>query len=553
MGGSVSAYLSSRFGPDVGRRARASTLLCLGLIGLSAGPALGAQHRSTRVAQQDIAEDNGRQYASPYLSLGHWAYDYIDLLVARGLVRGLPPLVQPYRRIDVANAVLAAEAEGQLSREEMEWVAAIKRELADEVELLKDGRPQEVSFHAEAGVGVKALSHTHRDPLRPEGDENLFPTLKLYLYGAAPLVAGVVGGRWDNHLLNDPQFPGGQTIEFRACDPFVDQCAYRPEEAYIELQLPYARLFFGRTYRNWGLPGMQGLLISDYAYSYDHIGYRFGSDRISLSGLYAPFSDFAGDTARHFASHRFDWLVTDNLLISGSESVVFGGENRRIEFNLINPVTVWEISGGGEGRERNAFGLLELWWRIYDDLVTYGAFLVDNTSVGDEEEGKESGFNQYAAAFSLQLPTVGSNLSLRGDFTVVSSLAYRSRIDFFEFYTLDNIGLASDRTDAVVVSLQADWFPRPRLALKPRLDLMWKGEDDITDPWPADAFTGHDPLLVGTIEKTIRPSIGGRWHNSWAELRWDLGANLVKNEGNVARDWGLKGVGRIELELRRMF
>ncbi|NIN11943.1 MAG: hypothetical protein GTO61_11180, partial [Gemmatimonadales bacterium] len=48
----------------------------------------------------------------------------------------------------------------------------------------------------------------------------------------------------------------------------------------------------------------------------------------------------------------------------------------------INPVGVWEISGSGEGQERNAMGLLEVWWRIYDDLVTYGAFMVDNTAVG---------------------------------------------------------------------------------------------------------------------------------------------------------------------------
>ncbi len=194
-----------------------------------------------------------------------------------------------------------------------------------------------------------------------------------------------------------------------------------------------------------------------------------------------------------------------------------------------------------------------MWWRIYDDVVTYGAFLVDNTSVGDEEQGKESGFNQYAAAFSLQLPSLGSKLSLRGDFSVVSSLAYRSRIGFLEYYALDNIGLAQDRTDAILVSVQADWLPRPRLVLKPRLDLLWKGEDDITDPWPPDGLTGHDRLLVGTIERTLRPSVGGRWFSDWAELRWDLGLNFVKNEDNVERDWCVKGVGRVELELRRRF
>ncbi|NIN11944.1 MAG: hypothetical protein GTO61_11185, partial [Gemmatimonadales bacterium] len=282
MLGSAGEYGSQRRGRGVAQPARVSVALALGLGMIMGGPAWGAPQQASPASQQTGERDSGRQYVSPYLSLSHWIYDYIDLLVARGRITTLSPLVQPYRRIDVAQAVLEAEADGQLSREEMEWAAEIKRELTDEVELLQEGLPQEVSVHAEFGAGVKALSHTHRDPLRPEGEERVFPTFKLYLYGSAPLVAGFVGGRWDNHLLNDPQFPGGRVVEFRECDPLVSECAYRAEEAYVELQLPYVRLFFGRTYRNWGRPGMHGLLIANYAYSYDHIGYRFGSERISL-------------------------------------------------------------------------------------------------------------------------------------------------------------------------------------------------------------------------------------------------------------------------------
>ena len=510
-----------------------------------------AQAQSPPPGDQRGYEREARGRGSAYLELGHWAYDYIDRLVARGRVSGLSPLLQPYRRVDIAAAIVEAEREGQLSRAEMEWVAVIKRELAREVELLGGGRPQDVSFQGEVGAGVRALSHTHRDPLRPEGDDKVFATLRLQLRGEAPAVAGALRVRWDGQYLNDAQFPGGRAIERRQCDPIIQDCAYRAEDAYVEVQLPYVRVFFGRMYRNWGLPGTHGLLVAPYAYSYDHIGYRFGGERIALSGLYAPFNDFAGDTARHFASHRFDWQVTDNFLISVSESVVFGGLNRRIDFNLINPVGVWEISGSSEGHERNALGLAEFWWRIFDDLVTYGAFMVDNTSVGDEEQGRKEGFNQYAAALGVQLPSLRSNLALRGDVTVVNSLAYRSRVDFFEYYALDNIGLAQDKTDAIVVSLQADWFPRSRLLLRPRLDLMWKGEDDITDAFPADAFTEHDFLLVGTIEKTIRPSLGGRLHLPYGELRWDLGLNFVKNDENEPRDWRVIGVGRIEAELRQ--
>jgi hypothetical protein len=514
-----------------------------------ASPAAAQTPQSSQSSLADRAASAG----SAYLPLGHWIYDYVDLMVTRGRLAGLSPLVQPYRRIDIARAVLAAERERQLTRDEMEWVAEIKQELAGEIDLLRGRAQQDVSFGGEFGVGFDAMSHTHRDPLRPEGEEKLFATLRLDLRGAAPGVAGALLMRWNNHYLNDPQFPDGRAIEKRQCDPIVDECAYRVEEAYVEMQLPYVRLFFGRMYRNWGLPGIDGLLLAPYAYSYDHLGYRFGSDKIALTGLYAPFNDFGGDTARHFSSHRFDWRILDNLAISVSESVVYGGENRGIDFNLTNPVGVWEISGNPEGQERNAFGMAEVWFRIFDDVVTYGAFLVDNTSVGDEEAGKESGFNQFAAAFSLLLPSLKSNLALRGDLTVVSSLAYRSRVDFWEYYMIDNIGLAHDKTDAIVFAAQADWFLHPRLLLKPRLDLMWKGEDDIRKPWPDDAFTGHEKLLVGTVENTIRPSVGGRYHMRYGEMVWDLGLNIVKNEGNVERDWIVIGSARVGGEVRVRF
>lgn len=494
------------------------------------------------------------EYSSVYLPLGHWVYDYLDVLIARGRINSLSPLVRPYRRIDIAAAVLSAEREGQLSRPALAWVDAIEEELAHEVELLRGRAEQEVEFRAELSAGLKALSHTHRDPLRPAGEENVFPTLKLYVSGEAPLVAGAGLARWDNHLLNDPQFPDGRAIERRQCDPLIDDCAYRPDEAYVEVQAPYVRVSFGRMDRNWGLPGLKGMLISDYAYSYDAIGYRFGGERISLSGLYAPFDDFGGDTTRHFATHRFDWRIRDNLHVAIGESVVYGGENRNLEFVLVNPILPWEISGRSGGSERNSLGMAEVWFRIYDDLVAYGAFLVDNTSVGDEASGKGSGFNQFAAAGGLQLPTFMPSVALRGELTVVSSLAYRSRVAFFEYYSLEGIGLAHDRTDAVVLSAQADWFPRPQLILQPRLDVMWKGEDDLIDPFPEDAFTTHERLLVGTVETTVRPSLGGRYHFGLGEVRWDAGANLVKNDEHVeGRDWRLIGVGRLEVELRKRF
>ncbi len=527
--------------------------LALGLGSLAAAPRTASPAQGTESALNPIF------YGSTYLPLGDWTYKYIDLLIARGRLPGLQPLVQPYRRLDVARALVAAEEAGRISSVEQEWVGALKAELATEVDWATERRTQDASFYGRVGAGLKAMSHTHRDVMRPEGDEALFPTFDLYLHGEAPMVAGALRARWDNHYVNDPQFPDGRAVEFRQCDPVVDECAYRVEDAYVEVQLPYARLFFGRIYRNWGLPGPDGLLISDYSYSYDHLGYQFGNSRISLTGLYAPFNDFAGDTARHFSSHRFDWQIRENLVLAVGESVIYGGENRRIDFNLTNPVGVWEISGSAKGRERNALGQAELWWRPYAGLVTYGSFMVDNTSVGNQ--GTTSGLPQYAAALGIQLPSLRPRWSLRADLSVVSSLAYRSRVAFYEYYTLNELGLAHDLVDAIQFSLGAEWLARGLLVVQPNLRLMWRGADDLRDTWPDDAFTRPDRILQGTVQTTIRPGLAGHWYVPsgklpWEldyELSWDLALNIIENMNNQPSDWDVEGAGFLRMRFRRLF
>ncbi len=513
---------------------------------------------AAHLSVQPAAAQEGR-YTSPYLTLGHWGYEVVNLLAARGRLEGLPPLNRPYRRVDVARALLGAEARGNLLPKERRLVELLIQELGYEVGLVKDGADQDLRFGGEFEAGLKGVTHEHRDLLRPQGDRALWPILELRLLGDAPNVAGAFRIRWDGIYLNDPQFPGGRAIPARECDPLVSRCAYRVEEGYVEAQLPYARLFFGRLYRNWGMAGTEGFLISDYSYSYDHVGYRFGSSRLALSGLFTLLNDFSGDTARYFSAHRLDWQVRDNLVLGFSEAVVYAGVGRKIDLNLTNPVGIYEISPSGDA-ETNTMGALEVWWRPRPRLVTYGALLIDNTRVGEPNEAE--GLTQWGLHLAAQLPQVTPRLAARADFAIVNSLAYRSRVDRSFFYTFQGLSLGRDKSDAVIGSVQLDWLGASGrrgagawlapglLVLKPRLQVMWRGEDDVRKPWPENAFTGHDLLLVGKVETTVRPSLAGRWVSRHGELQWDLGMNWIKNLGHQESGWQGKFVGRVQLSVR---
>jgi hypothetical protein len=300
-------------------------------------------------------------------------------------------------------------------------------------------------------------------------------------------------------------------------------------------------------YRNWGAAGTEGFLVGDYSYSYDHVGYRFGSSRLALSGLFTLLNDFPGDTARYFSAHRLDWRVRENLVLGFSESVVYAGVRRRIDLNLVNPVGIWEISPSADA-ETNTMGALEVWWRPKRVWVFYGALLIDNTRVGEPNEAE--GLTQWGLHVGTQVPQLKAGFSARADFSIVNSLAYRSRVDRSFFYTFQGLGLGRDKSDAIIASIQGDWLSGQLLVLRPRLEIMWRGEDDIRNPWPENAFTGHDLLLVGTVETTVRPSLSGRWISRHGEVQWDLGVNWIRNLGNQENGWQAKLAGRVQVSLR---
>lgn len=516
-------------------RAAAGMTLAAALL---AGPLTGQEPRTGGIG-------------SPYLSLDHWAYDYVNLLVARGRLPRLSPLVQPYRRVEVAAAVHDALDGDGLSPTERRWAEELARELARERRLVSGAGAQELRFGGAGGAGAKGLTQLHRDVLRPEGDGEVFALLQLDLQVDAPRLAAGFRMVWDNHLLNDPQFAGGQVVEFRECDPIVDQCGYRVNEGYVEVQVPYVRLFFGRMERNWGLPGTEGLLVSNYPYTYDHLGYTFGNERLSLRGLLNLPNDFPGDTTRYFTVHRLDWRIRNNLVLALGESIIYGGPDDELEFALINPLGIWEISGTSGTGERNTSGSAELWWRPFSGLAVFGGLLVDNTMFG--EPGNKEGLTQWAASLGAQLPMVAPALALRADLSMVNSLAYRSRVGPVEYYAIEGIGLARDKTDAIVLSLQGDWFAAPRLVVRPQLHVQWKGEDDLRTAWPDTAFSTHPGILVGEVERTIRPAVAGRWRIGPADIEWDWGVNLISDVNHAPGVNATRVEGRIQAVIRKRF
>lgn len=472
------------------------------------------------------------QDATSYLSLGHPAYDALELWIARGDITTLSPFTRPYRIGDVLRAVRALDGD-RLSDAEADQR---KRILAEFGAMTEERR---LSFGMEAGA--RYVSQTHPDPLQPVfsgkfGDGRVLERLAADVRGSSPFVAGAARLQRDGIYRFDPRFPDGQVTPPREA-PIVDDLSLRLEEGYVEVQVPYLRLGVGRLDRDWGPAATGGFLRSDNIYSQDELSYRFGTDRIFLAGTISAPGDFGGDTVRHLAMHRLEIRPSDRLAFSISEAVLHGGPDGRFRFELANPVGIWQIAVDDGEVAHNKVGQVDAWWRATDGLVLTGSLLADATN-------QEGSCCQMGGTLGLELTRLAPGLRLGGQVTAIQSLAYRTALPWEE-YSIDGVGLGWDKSDLVLASLEADWFAAPGLVLSPRFDLQRKGEGDFRQLRPPNDELADQPrILSGTVETTLRPALGGRWASDGLGGRsgarafrviaeWDLGMSVISDYANV--------------------
>lgn len=481
--------------------------------------------------------------SSPYLPLEHPAYTILEYWIAAGRITNLSPFVKPYRRIEVAQGLLELDL-AELSDGERGWLDRLRLEFAVELGWLGESRGDNVGMSVELGAGATFYTQTHRDPLRPElegefAKSRLLEDIRIEVDGQAGVVAGAFRLWRQGIYRNDAQFPDGQVTEPRE-GLIVDDLSTRVEEGYLELQTRYARVFFGRMYRDWGAPWLDGFMRSSYAYSEEEIGYRVGTDRVFLTGMFASYPDFGADTAHYVSMHRLEIRPIDNLVVGISEASVHGGPGQNVDFRIVNPISIWQISGDERSTPFNKIGVIDAWWRATDDFTIYGSLLADATN-------REGSCCQMGGSFGVELPRVLSGWVLRANFSAIQSLAYRTVLPWEE-YSVERIGLGWDKADLYLVTIEADGFPGPGLWVGPRLDVQVLGEGDFRDLRPDPIPDGFPRILVGRAEVTVRPALAGRWRSGTrfpVDLEWDVGINFITDAGHVAGDSRTELVGRI--------
>lgn len=511
------------------RRPRGSTFAFLSaaaLIAASLAPPAAAQPRSE---------------ASPYLSLDHWAYPILDLWIARGDVVALSPMTRPYRVVDVVRAVRRIDPRG-LPTGERETRGRLLAEISGPEERLVrrvvrriGGVPRPPSLAIGLTAGGSLVSQTHPDPLQAAldgrfGEARFLERAELAVRGQASLAAAGARIRRDGIYRHDPRFPGGQVTPPRD-GVFADDLSLRAEEAYVELQVPYARIAFGRLDRAWGPATADGFLRSAHVYSQDELAYRFGGERIFLTGTISAPDDFRGDTVRYLSMHRLEVRPSDRLALAVSEAVVHGGPDGRFRFALANPIGIWQIAVDEDAAPHNKLGQVDVWWRAGRGVALSGSLLADATN-------RAGSCCQMGGTLAAEFTRLAPGLRLGASVSAIQSLAYRTSRPWEE-YSVDGVGLGWDKSDLVLVRLEADWFMSGRLRLSPRVDVQRLGEGDFRSLRPSGDLSDQPRLLSGTVETTVRPALAGRFGHATSvgiEAEWDVGLSRITSYRHVAGD-----------------
>jgi len=449
---------------------------------------------------------------SRFVESGHWAYEYLARLRARGYLGELDPLLRPHHRADIVRALSALDPD-TLPRPVAEWVKVLRSEFGGE----------ERAWGAVVMAGSRAANTDRLDPLRPLGEGGVWPNATAGAWFEGGHVAAESRVLGDLYLDHDPELR-----------PLRRPLGVLAEHSYLSLSVAFAGVTLGRVARNWGPPGARGLMISDGPLAYPQLGFEGRFGRFAIQAFTAELDSLQG-ARRYLAAQRLAYTAS-HFAIAVANAVMYSGPDVAPSLQLLNPVAILAFereNPPGDDRAQNYMLSVQAWYQR-GGLVLHGEALLDdvdlNTIPGYSRAPTRYGFNAGARLTSL-VPW----LEVAAEYQQVSSFAYRA-YGAGDRYDYLGRGLGESFADYDQWSFTADLFPPVRgLTLTPAFVALRQGEGDFRVAMPSDSVFRLSPnLLLGVAELTYRVGLRGRYQptrNLW--FSWDVGHNVVRDAGHL--------------------
>jgi hypothetical protein len=483
---------------------------------------------------------------SAYVPLDDVAYVYVDALIARGQLRSLSALERPYTVQAIRRAAredFDRQRERPISRE----IRALRNRLSRAVSKYgyrepppdpRGGPPPSRPFRAQASAGLWVTGETsgQRELMRAD---DLHSTAFAggafrFLMTAGPVV-GFSRPILENRLNTDPDFAGRTDRRI----------AGRMEDAYVAAQWRYAELFFGRVGRNWGPAPLQGLMLSNAPFTYDHLFGRLGGQRLNISVLLARLDNdsigLGNEVNRYLAAHRFAvrWRGFEAAI---AESFLYAGQGRTFEPSLANPFTIYGLNWRNEKIEGNLLVTGQLAARTRLGLFS-GELLIDDIQIDrcDPTCREPSSYGLTLTAEGVPAP-LGQRFF--GSYTRVSSLTYRTPLGAERYTSFDvSLGRAFSDYDEWKVGADVALGDAP---LRGYFASRRQGAGDYRTPFPPEAAYATQPgIFEGEMTRVRRLGLSGGLVVHDFDVRGDIGHNWVNAPASSSMASGFEGRVRV--------
>jgi hypothetical protein len=481
----------------------------------------------------------GAQQASTYVPLEHWIMPYVEHLITAGVIDDPSPLTRPLRRTDVLRALEAADTL-RLSVATTATLHRLEAALATE-----QSGPH---VRIEGGVGGAAANYARREPLaaidstgpRRSGPGHGTVNGDLDLALVTSHVVAVTHLQVDTRLKYDADWFGKK-------DRVI---AGRTAEAYVDARWKFGDVFFGRLDRNWGPPGIQGLLLSANPYGLDHLAFAVGTPKIQLQAMATQLDDLDSSGTvvhRYMMQHRL-LFTPGRWSVALWEGSVLSGAARSFELWYLNPLNSGILEQWNNGGNVNSFVGLDFERR--GEVTLFGQAMLDDIQV-DRAIPHDKKPVSYAFTLGMQGGVGGGPTAWRVWYTRVTNLTYRNEDNLqVPLYRFLGTGRNFDDYDQLTVTLGL--LPRTGLLLTPELTLLRQGEGDPRQPHPLEtAFPTTPTIFQGVVERTLRGALSGTFAASGRlSFGFDAGVHRITNFQHARGDTRTRFLGRVSLSYR---
>jgi hypothetical protein len=485
--------------------------------------------------------------ASAYVPLDDIAYTYIDALMARGQLRELSVLERPFTEGAVRTAIDSAR-----THEPGPMLSSYLDALYGAVEkyAVRPGNSDTLAaqtFRARGTVDLYVTAQTsgRRELMLADSSSDARPGGAIRLVMAGGPVVGFTRAIIDTRLNVDPEFAGRKDRKLNG----------RTEDGYVGGQWKYGELSLGRVGRNWGPPTLYGLMLGNYAYTYDHLYGRIGTDRVHWSTAITRLNDsvVAGGPAieRYFSIHRLA-VQWKNLELAGTESYVYAGAGRGFEPSLVNPLNIYGLSWRSENQEGN-LGLGGEFALRTDRVGTFaGQLFIDDLQIDHKCNPNCKQPSSYGLTLTAEGLPLTADQRWFASYTRVSNLAYNNK-NPSEKYEVFGVGLGRGFSDYDELRLGLDLALIPRTPLRLYAAHRRQGEGGYNVPFPIPADYGTTPgIFSGVVMGVTRLGLSGatKWRDF--EVGGDVGVNHNTNDQHLvgATHTGFEGRVKVAIEPR---